>query len=268
MRVELDLYDSYNSEFTALVKSWKLREEFNDSSSLYLLAEWDSSPSGLELCQFLKKIDQIEASATETKSIFHVFKSREVHSEPQRYWYPRVLDDPCFHPELKLSDFLKKWDKDGPFQMVTLGDRQLLVQVQFNNEFHPKSVGTWISMTKDPSYKVSVVGPSTFRYYINEILKKDSSLHFFVILFFLFFIRIFMGTWRIGFCYIFTFLMTSLTLAGLMGWLGISIDVLSNNLFLLTGTLMKVCVTASALTHKLQNLVITTAQAMLVKPNA
>lgn len=234
LKLELDLYDSYNPDFPSLVKLLELREEFQDSSSLYILAEWPQSPNGQQLCEFLRKLDQIQAGQSETKSVYHIFKARYVKQETDRYWYPTLLQDPCLDTQKSLSQHLENWDSQVPFQMVQVGPNELVVQVQFENNFEIQSAQNWIEEIQSSEYKTSFVGPTTFRYYLHKTIQSDSFLHIFLILFFIVFIRAFLGTWRMGLFYIFTLMGTSMCLAGFMGLLGYPIDVLSNNLFLLT----------------------------------
>lgn len=234
IKVELDLYNSHNSDFPSLTRLWNMMDEFQDFSNLSLLVEWPTEPTSENVCTLLKAVKKLESTIDGTKSTFHLFKLRHVESQPRHFWYPLSLADPCEQPGQTLASLKKDLDPNHPFFKLSPTNRQLLLQVKLYPNFDLKAVGHWINDLKSNDYSISAIGPSVFQYYVNEILKKDSALHILTIIFFLLFFRFFFGSWRTGIYYLFTVIATLICLAGFMSALGLPIDILTNSLFLIT----------------------------------
>ncbi|MBL7546160.1 MAG: hypothetical protein JNL11_20235 [Bdellovibrionaceae bacterium] len=234
LKVELDLYNSHNTDFPSLTRLWDMMEEFEDFSTISLLIEWPKEPSSEQVCSLISKVNDIETTAEGTKSTFHIFKLRGIESHPTEYWYPLTLPDPCATAGVGLADLKKSLDTKHPFCRLSPNNSQLLVQVRLEPDFSLETVKHWLYDIKSPEYKTSGIGPAVFQYYVNEILKKDSFQHIVLVIFFLVFFKIFFGTWRTGFYYMLTVIATLISLAGIMGTLGIPVDILSNSLFLIT----------------------------------
>ncbi len=234
LKVELDLYNSHNSDFPSLVRLWDMMEEFKDFSTISILAEWPQEPTSEQVCSFLKKTAETQSASESTQSVFHIFKLKGLENKANEYWFPNALPDPCETPGVKLSDLKKNLDPAHPLYKYSANNRQLLLQVRLEANFTLVSVGHWLKDLDSDEYTMSAIGPAVFQYYVNEILKKDSLLHILTIIFFLIFFRYFFGTWRTGFYFLLTVSGTLFCLAGFMGIFGLPIDILTNSLFLIT----------------------------------
>jgi predicted RND superfamily exporter protein len=234
LKVELDLYNSHNSDFPSLVRLWDMMEEFQDFSTISILAEWNHEPTSEQVCSFLKKASATQSESESTQSVFHIFKLKGLENKPDQYWFPNTLPDPCETPGVKLSDLKKNLDPAHPFYKYSTNNRQLMLQVRLEANFTLVSVGHWLKDLDSNEYTVSAIGPAVFQYYVNEILKKDSFLYILMIIFFLVFFRYFFGTWRTGIYFLLTVSGTLICLAGFMGIFGLPIDILTNSLFLIT----------------------------------
>tara|TARA_B110001454_G_scaffold16145_1_gene14577 strand:- start:60981 stop:63149 length:2169 start_codon:yes stop_codon:yes gene_type:complete len=234
IKVELDLYNSHNSDFPSLTRLWNMMDEFQDFSNLSVLVEWHEEPSSEKVCTFLKTVKKLESTIDGTKSTFHLFKLRHVESQPRHFWYPLSLPDPCEQTGQTLASLKKDLDPNHPFYRMSPTNKQMLLQIKLHPDFDLRAVGHWINDLKSSDYSISAVGPSVFQYYVNEILKKDSVLHILTIIFFLLFFKVFFGTWRTGMYFLFTVVATLSCLAGFMSLFGLPIDILTNSLFLVT----------------------------------
>lgn len=77
-------------------------------------------------------------------------------------------------------------------------------------------------------------GRAASQWFMKVAMQKDMWVNVFLIVSLMLFFRLFFGTWTSGLLYTFSLVVTILTILGLMGWLGVPIDMLNNSLFLIT----------------------------------
>lgn len=234
LKIELDLYNSHNTDFPSLTRLWDMMEEFEDFSTISLLIDWEKEPTAEQVCSLITKVDDVASITEGTRSTFHIFKLRGIESQETSYWYPPALPNPCEKTGIGLGELKKTLDPQHPFYKLSPSNSQMLIQVRLESDFSMQTVKHWLYDLKSSDYKISSIGPSVFQYYVNEILKKDSFLHILLIIFFLVFFKFFFGSWRTGFYYLLTVVATLISLAGMMGIIGFPVDILSNSLFLIT----------------------------------
>jgi uncharacterized protein len=234
LKIELDLYNTENFDFVSLEHLWEMKDSFQDSNSLEVLIEWPQNPTAKQICSLTRKLRDIESMTQDTKSVFHLFQIRKLESAKEHYWFPFALPDPCLSGSPSSPEIFNSLDKNHPASRFYVSPSQLLIQIVFEKNFSVSSVGEWLHGLKSEEYKTYSIGSALFKYYLLKILKSDSIFHILILVFLFLFFRAFTGTWLAGFLYLGTLILTSTCTAGLMGILGLPIDALSNNLFLIT----------------------------------
>jgi predicted RND superfamily exporter protein len=121
------------------------------------------------------------------------------------------------------------------------GTRDILFDVTFRNRrFDSKEVGETMRMARDflsaqgLKAQVHFLGTAASRYHFFKIMYRDALLSSLVVLILLLALRAIAGTWRSGLILTGTLVFTGIVLYGGLGLVGIPVNILTNNLFLMT----------------------------------
>lgn len=251
VRLELDLYDVLDENFPSSVRLFEMRNEFEDMNSIHLIFRPLRQPlqSG-DICKILKFVRHTANEDIGIESWFSPWKIRKPVQVKNALWYPVLLKDPCeTSPETFIKTELEKieqtpWNllltdpEHNEFSIfVSFKDEDLSGRKHFNPkkiEFFDTSLKAFLKNEKLSNISYEIQGQAAFRWHFQKILAKDSVFNLAIIVLFICFFRIFFGTWKSGLLYIATFLYSIVSLYGFLSWCGLPIDILTNNLFLMT----------------------------------
>lgn len=82
--------------------------------------------------------------------------------------------------------------------------------------------------------KIHAAGPAVYEWYFRSALARDGLINALILLILLVFFRVFFGTWRSGLYFALTLLLTVLAVFGGLALFGVPVDLLTNNLFLMS----------------------------------
>jgi predicted RND superfamily exporter protein len=240
-RLELDIYDVYDPGFPGSVDLAKMRDSFGDNSQMLLTFKFKHPPESHELCT-LQKWTQNLARYKEIKSITSPWSLRKPRSESDNLWYPKVLNDPC--ETVPSQSFSLREKFGGTFfdhLISSKNDQDIVFDVTFNssgtNTDQVERVmqeARGLLKEKLPDTDVSFLGLSSSRYYFRKIIIQDSIFTLLIIPVMMVLLRLIYGTWTSGFYLVFTLVASTIALYGALAITGIPVDILTNNLFLMT----------------------------------
>lgn len=239
-RLELDIYDVYDPNFQSSIDLMDMKEYYSDRSQMLVSFSFPSKPSSEELCR-LQTWSRNLLTYKEVKSVTSIWSVRQPLNSGDKLWYPRVLENPCetkgelyeTGPEIEQSFFrhliAHKGSSELAFDISFSGSESDVQQVQFvineTEQFLKADL---------PRVKVRYLGLAGFRYYFKKIMLGDSIYNLIILLIIFLLMRAIYGTWKSGFYLGLTLVASNVVLYGIMGHLGLPIDILTNNLFLMT----------------------------------
>lgn len=239
-RLELDIYDVYDPGFQSSVDLSDMKSFYNDRSQMLVAFHFDEYPSADKLCKLLNWSRRL-ASYKDVKAITSLWSIRAPKVQEEKVWYPKSLEDPCQmseNSEYVLHNFSDKFfrhlispsgTKDLVFDISFSGSDSDTSQVQYIIDETEKFVDSDL-----PGASVDYLGMASFRYHFKKIIYKDSFYNILILLIILLFMRLVYGTWISGALLALTLVGSTVVLYGVLGWIGIPIDILTNNLFLMT----------------------------------
>lgn len=240
-KLELDIYDVYDSHFQSSSDLFEMKEYYGDQAQVLVAFSFESIPKAGDVCKLLnwsRDLNRLE----DIKNVTSLWSLRAPKMQDGKLWYPKTLNDPCVldpHSEFQLSEVFKA----SFFRHLVSrsGSKDLVFDVSFTKTgANLKEIQSLMdhtdSFTKKEfkSAKVRYLGLATSRYYFRKIMQRDSIYSMLVLLVILIFMRAVYGTWKSGGYLILTLMGSGIILYGLMALLGMPIDILTNNLFLMT----------------------------------
>jgi predicted RND superfamily exporter protein len=240
-RFELDIYDSYDSNFASSIDLRDMKENYDDHTQLLVHFSFKNNPKAKEICDLLKWSREVSRSK-DISNVSSLWSLRAPELDGDRLWYKKILKDPCEMSSEEEIIFEEKF-YSAHFRHLTAntGSRDLIFDVTFSDEkLDVKKVEKLISSTDDfiarhvPSARARYLGLAGFRYYFKKIMGQDQFASMLVIFIIFGFLRLLYGTWKSGFLLVLTLIITNVILYGLMGLFRIPVDILTNNLFLMT----------------------------------
>lgn len=240
-RFELDIYDVYDPNFQSSVDLSDIKEYYNDQSQVLVSFEFKKAPKAGELCKLLRWSQKLTWQQG-IKNVTSLWSIRQPKVVGDKLWYPKTMQDPCeadpesvvkIDPTLGQSYFRHLVSQTGTLDLVfdiSFSDRDSdISQMQNLMDETSKFVSGNLRDTK-----ISFLGLASFRYYFKKIMQKDSIYSLLVILIIFVFMRLVYGTWKSGGYLIFTLIGATIILYGGLALAGAPIDILTNNLFLMT----------------------------------
>lgn len=239
-RLELDIYDVYDENFQSSVDHAEIKDFYSDRSQMLVLFKFKDLPTAGSLCKILKWSKNL-SNYEEVKAVTSIWSVRSPKVQASKLWYPRNLRDPCeLSPEqtvgaseLRHSFFRHLLsntnDKDIVFDVSFSGKDKDTDQVDYVIRYTDQYVAEEV-----PGVAVRYLGLGTSRYYFKKIMFRDSIYNLLVLVIILLLMRLILGTWMSGVLLSLTLVMANIILYGLMAAVDIPIDILTNNLFLMT----------------------------------
>ena len=233
--------------------------EFKDGHGVYLVFTTSEREFSLhEICQiehwFWTGLNQ----GTNIKNWSSLLKVRRPQVEKDRMLFPTISNLDCSlilnSPATSTLGEIEKWGKywsifrEAHVDPLLLGKspNEYSIHVTFfpergsTGEYDFQDVGNLKKrieknlLSQLPMVTLYMAGPSTFTYFLNEAMKKDSWVLGMVAVFIAVAFKVVFGTWISFLIFLTTLLFTFIFLFGLMATLGIPINILTNSLVLMT----------------------------------
>lgn len=240
-KLEIDIYDVYDPGFPSSVDLHEIKDFYGDNSQMLLSFSFKETPKANELCKILRWTDKL-TRFKDIKNVTSLWTIRSPKVQEEKLWYPKTLSDPCLSPADEKIDLQSKF-KNSFFShlMASNDNKDIVFDVSFTGtESNTNKVQNIIDETESfiannlKDVDVSFLGLSASRYYFKQIIVKDSIFTLLVLVIIVFMLRLIYGTWISGIYLSLTIILASIVLYGTLALTGISVNILTNNLFLMT----------------------------------
>lgn len=240
-KLELDIYDVYDPNFQSSVDLFEIKDFYSDRSQMLVAYEFRETPKAFEICRIHQWSKDLQ-SYDEIKNITSLWSLRTPKSEDNKLWYPKTLNDPCLMNPTETFDIKEEFSHSFFKHLVSAtGSRDLVFDLTFSGTDSSSSQVQYVMAETNKfvsenfkNVKVRYLGLSASRHYFKEIMFKDAIFNFLVILIIMILLRVVYGTWTSGFYLVLTLIASCIVLYGGLAWAGIPINILTNNLFLMT----------------------------------
>lgn len=240
-RFELDIYDVYDPNFASSGDLQDMKVNYDDHTQILVYFSFKKPPVASEICKLLKWSRQA-AGSRDIKNATSLWSLRAPKWKDEKLWYQKLLEDPCqMAPETVIH--LDQEYSTSYFRhlLSNTGTQDLVFDVSFaDKKLEVKKIQKFIEETDQfvaknlKDVKIHYLGLAGFRYYFKKIMGQDQVASLCVLLIILLFLRLIYGTWKSGALLVLTLIFTNVILYGLIALLGAPIDILTNNLFLMT----------------------------------
>lgn len=248
LQIDLDLYGREQKQFPTTVEFQDFKYRFQDAFSTFVIFVPSDQRrfTAQEICQIRNWL-AIEVRHDEAvASVASPFDLRTAKREGDRVWYRPLLDLDC---NSQSNVDLSLW-QNTPWG-TTITDhkaRDIGAEVVFSEAaarsrfgtFDPRMVSNLIRKTeanfkdKIPGMQIHFVGSPAFQAHLQNALVYDLMLQSLVFVILILTFRYFFGTWRSGIVFLVTLIITLIAVYGMMALTGQPLDLLTNNLLLMT----------------------------------
>jgi predicted RND superfamily exporter protein len=240
-KLELDIYDVYDPNFQSSIDLAEIKDFYSDRSQMLVAYQFKSIPKAFELCRihsWSKDLMQYK----EVKNITSLWSLRAPKNDTEKLWYPKTLSDPCTLNPSDEFDIKQEFSHSFFRHLVSAtGSKDLVFDITFSGTDSSSSQVQYVMDETDKfvkenfkDVKIRYLGLSASRHYFKKIMLKDSIYNLLVILIIMLLLRFIYGTWLSGFYLVLTLITSCIVLYGTLAWTGIPINILTNNLFLMT----------------------------------
>lgn len=240
-KLELDIYDVFDPHFQSSFDLFEMKKKYAGDSQVVLFFNFKNGPKASELCLLSKWIKKIERFP-EVHEVNSIWTLRRPEISQTRLLYKKQLQDPCtLNPDERFQYSDKLRSSHFRHLIPTMGNKMFLFDVVLDGSYPiedqvEKIIKESHLFLKDSKLNLNVhfLGNGSTRYYFKKILFHDSLYNLLVIFVMIFLLRFFYGTWRSGLYLTMTLIASGSVLYGFLALLGGSINILTNNLFLMT----------------------------------
>lgn len=240
-RFELDIYDVYDPNFPSSIDLRDMKSNYDDHTQILIYFNFKKPPVAGEICKLVNWSRKI-AKSQDIKNATSLWSIRAPRLEENKLWYKKLLEDPCRLEPNSLIELNKDY-ATSYFRhlLANTGSQDLVFDISFaDKKLEIKKIKSLIEDTDKfvarqlKGVTVHYLGLAGFRYYFKKIMTEDQFSSLCVFLIILLFLRLIYGTWKSGFLLILTLVFTNVILYGIIALSGNPIDILTNNLFLMT----------------------------------
>jgi hypothetical protein len=240
-RFELDIYDVYDPSFPGSMDLKDMKSNYDDHTQILIYFSFKKPPAAGEICKLLNWSKEV-AKSGDIKSVTSLWSLRAPRLEENKLWYKKLLHDPCQLDPNSLIQLNKDYSTSYFRHLLAeTGSQDLVFDVSFaDKKLDVKKIQKLIKRTDKfvsrqfKDVNVHYLGLAGFRFFFKKIMMEDQFFSVFVLLIILLFLRLIYGTWKSGFLLVLTLIFTNVILYGFIALSGNSIDILTNNLFLMT----------------------------------
>jgi hypothetical protein len=249
VKLELDIYDVKNEFFNSSKNWFLLRDEFKDPNSLYLIWKPSENLNASRHCAWQNEVNRTKNNNQKITRIFQAYTARVPRIIAEDLLYQKILPDPCLlasGESFKLDNLEELRNSYlGPI-LIDKNYSKFITEISFEGDLENNEIvkiGEIEEVARhllqknkeiDPNGSIHYFGPLSYRLEFKKILQNDSYLNLCILLFFILFFRLVLGTWSSGFVYSLTIVGTLAYTFGLLFIFGFPIDILTNNLVLMT----------------------------------
>lgn len=251
LQSKMDPYSEGGSNSSS--QQWLALEEkeFRDAHGVLLFVTRDDrSWTRHELCGLERWAERWAQTDGGIRGWLSPLRIRQAKRTEDKLLFPKAIDWNC-HDTSTLKD--EAWDEDlrkidaPPWRNFLAGSpKEYALQFTFDDTKTPsgefsnddvRRVYRALSKYVEENHleaRVILAGPSAFSYFLEEVLVQDAWVPLLLFGVLALLMRAFLGTWRASLIYAGSLALTFASLFGVMGWLGLPINVLTNSLILMT----------------------------------
>jgi predicted RND superfamily exporter protein len=233
-----------NENFETTKNYRELREKFEEGTPLLLLHE--NSLNAKDVCgvrSWISNLPKKEDHLLRSYSLFSLRKPelQTPKDEFSRLTFPPMLQIGCYPSQFLVLSNLSDTPWDG--LIVNQKTKSFVTELRFKSldgekNFQSKVVPKVVENLRkeypeELNKKTRWLGQAAYQYFMKEGLKLNNALNGLLLLIVLLLMRLFLGTWKSGFSFIGTLLLSAIFLFALMAVAGTPLDVLNNSLFIL-----------------------------------
>jgi predicted RND superfamily exporter protein len=245
-----NLDDLVSPDFQSFVTFEKVREEFQDHNQLaFVLTPLQSRfPSKTDLCNLRGWIQDIVDHESDLLEINSTLGLRSAAWSSESIRFAPWFDLNCLSSEDQQQDIANAFQKTSAspwskiFKSHDQNDVTVLLRIRDNakdTRFGKFDASKVISIeqslqaavnpsAEDPSWKIIATGNASFLRYLKKGYDQTQVLNLLMALVAILFFRFFMGSWKAGFLYVATLMVTLTVVYGGMTLAGAPIDPLTN----------------------------------------
>lgn len=246
----LSIDDLIDPDFQTYETLNEVNSKFKDKNTILLSIESKEVFSKKFLCDLQSWILKTAESRTDLRQIQTTFGIRQAVVNQNQFKMQSFLDLDCLSeaPEKeKIEEGFKKI-KTSPWYSILTAKEDYSLTVNFivfdpqDKKFGSIDVNVVPALQKsfekeffkEEKYKIYWGGITTYQSYLRQAFDHTQLLNGLMFLISLFIFRFFLGSWKAGFIFNFTIMISMTITFGVMGYLGIPVDVLTNS----TGLMM------------------------------
>jgi len=255
LKTLLALEDVVDPSFTSKQQLNYLLKEFKVHNSMILaLKKPDEGWTDKELCVINKWLTKQRIENYNILGSTSPLDVRKSSVSAEYVLYPRIMHLSCLEDHGRVTDpstisreLEELAQSPWGFSMVGMQTNDWLIQFDLNDapdgtrygSFDPTVVESLQksfaehAAKEELSARYSWIGTADFQYYLYVGLKRVNILNLTLLALLILMFRWIFGTWRAGFIFCGSIIVTGIICYGLMGWTNIPIDILSKSLFLM-----------------------------------
>ena len=246
--IELDLYGKEISGFRSTADYQEQRARYKDANSAIFVFSAHRVFTDTELCSIKKWLQDQQASNLEVQSVASPFQIRAAELTQSRIWYQPIIHLDC--KTVQGNSFPLTALKETPWRSVLTDQSGYDLGVEFLfrdtigpsrfGRFNPEPIRTTYNDARTTlasqiqNLEIFMVGPAAFQLHLKEAIVHDLALQCFIFVLFLIVFRIAFGTYMSGAFFLGTLIIDLMLVFGGMAAFGQPLDLLTNNLTLMT----------------------------------
>lgn len=248
LRFLLSVDDLIDRDFKSYTPLQMVRDQFDDRNTVFMSIESPTVFDKKFICDLQVWILKLaETKSSELKAIQTTFGLRQAEIIDQNLTIKSPFELDCLSPDPETEKIEKAFQeiKKSPWIGLMHTYQGYSLTLNFvvrapdqkyghqNIQISDFIKSSFTENFKNTTYQTFYGGVTTYQSYLKKAMDVTQSLNMLMFIISLFIFRFFLGTWKAGFIYNITILISNVWVNGLMGYTGIPIDVLSNTTGLL-----------------------------------
>jgi uncharacterized protein len=252
LRITVSPEDMQESSILSLRELKSFQENFRLGAQSVAVLEQNGKLTESEMCALRRWVANEVFQNNSIKSSFGFWDVTKVEFQQasNHIRYPRVFEADCLNPKsrkilpgkLPVNKLVTPYlaSNDGTLLVLTIEHRRNFasrkgsLDVDSLRDFQGRFEEQVLLFAPNIS-KVHWIGSADFEDYLDRGMSRGKWLNLIFATLILVFMRFSFGTWRSGFLYLLSLILTAAIVYGGMGWLGHPIDILSSGLFMILG---------------------------------
>jgi predicted RND superfamily exporter protein len=244
LKILLSIDDLIDSDFKTYPGLQKVNSNFKDKNNILLSLESPKPFAPEFLCQVQSWLLHISAKESRLERITSAFGPSKASLDQSRLSFKRLIDVPCStSAPINQNQVAESIEgiKKSPWGSILATETGYGITINFNiKDTENKKFGTIDVFVLDrlkksfkenvPTNDITVFwgGVTTYQTYLKDAMDITQALNALMFVIGVLFFRFFFSSWKLGFIFNTTVITSTIIVYGLMGYMGIPIDVLTN----------------------------------------